>query len=172
MIWTCRHLLYKWPRNGNAGINFTVTALLVMTWDQGSHIVGWPWRHFVEGDDIELLTLLPPPPKSWMTGMHHVTGLCCFGISGKITVQTARRQFCECQPLFLPDVRTAQIWAAVLYSMARIRSSRAVTLSQNSPEIVQKALGWGKSVCLLSSWPLEFLHKFDSNYSEIKHSSQ
>lgn len=86
-----------------------------------------------------------------MTGMHHVTGLCCFGIFGKITVQTARRQFCECQPLFLPDVRIARIWAAVLDSMVRIRSSRAVTLSQNSSEIVQKALGWEKSVCLFSS---------------------
>ena len=48
----------------------------------------------------------------------------------------------------------------------------ALTLSQNSPEIVRKALGWGKTVCLLSSWPLEFLHRFDSNSSEIKHSSQ
>lgn len=47
---------------------------------------------------------------------------------------------CECQHLFLPDVRITGIWAAVPYSLARIRSSRAKTLSQNS-EIVQKALG-------------------------------
>lgn len=169
MIWTCRHLLYKWPRNGNAEINFTVIALLVMMWDQSSHIVGWPWRHFVEEMTLNCWPSCLYLPRA---SMHHVTGLCCFGIFGKITVQTARRQFCECQPLFWPVVRVAQIWAAVLYSEARIRSSRAVTLSQNSPERLRKALGWGKTVCLLSSWPLEFLHKFDSNSSEIKHSSQ
>ena len=46
----------------------------------------------------------------------------------KITVQTIQRQFCECQPLFLPDIRIT--WNLGSCS----RSSRAPTLSQNSPE--------------------------------------
>lgn len=92
---------------------------------------------FVEEDGLEPLTLLPLPPNCW-DGSHASSHwpMLFWNIW-----QSYQEDNCECQHLFLPDVRITGIWAAVLYSLARIRSSRAATLSQNSPEIVQKALG-------------------------------